>query len=156
MRSTTTQTAPSQPFPARQRGLTKLQLLAALAVVAVIAVVAAPRLLTAVQHAHSPEIVAAEQGVSDIEQALQRYRQDNGSYPSNEQGLLALILKPTRAPVPKGWQTGGYVERLPRDPWGNPYQYRLSEDGTQAEVFSFGAKGPDEGDDSDTIIRAKH
>ena len=159
MRSTQSPIAPIAPAQisiARQRGLTKVQLLVALAVIAVIAVVAAPRLLSVVNHVHNPEIISAEQNLNDIEQALQTYRQDNGRYPSNEQGLLALIIKPSRAPVPKGWKTGGYIDRLPRDPWGHPYQYRLSEDGAQFDVFSFGAKGPDEGDDSDTVIRAKH
>ena len=51
------------------------------------------------------------------------------------------------------WQIGGYLYRLPRDPWGHPYQYRVSEDGEQIDVFSFGAKGPDGGEESDTIVR---
>ncbi len=155
MRSSPT-IAPLLPSPARQRGLTKVQLLAALIVIAVIAVVAAPRLLSVVHHAHNPEIISAEENINNIEQALQHYRQDNGHYPSNEQGLLALIINPNRAPLAKRWQTGGYIDRLPRDPWSHPYQYRVSEDGSQFDVFSYGAKGPDEGDDSETIIRSKH
>lgn len=156
---------PTSPSPSRslfrfyalQRGLSKLQMLTILAVVAVLAVVAAPRLINAVHHAHSPQIVTAEQDLTEIAKGLEVYKQDNGRYPSNEQGLLALIIKPGRAPVPKDWKTGGYLERLPRDPWGNVYQYRLSAEGDIVDVFSFGANGPDEGDDSPAVIRVgKH
>jgi len=143
-------------FHALQRGLSKLQMLTALAVIAVLAIVAAPRLMTAVNHAHNPDIVTAEQDIGEIEKALQLYKQDIGRYPTTEQGLLALIVKPTRAPVPKDWKTGGYIDRLPRDPWGHPYQYRLNGEGDGFDVFSFGAHGPDEGDDNPGVIRSKH
>jgi general secretion pathway protein G len=160
MRSNTTQPAPRLSTFAhvfsRQRGWSKFQLLAAIAVIAVIVGVAVPRLITAFKHSHHPDVIAAEQNINEINLALQRYHQDNGRYPSNQQGLLALILKPQQAPLAKNWQTGGYIERLPRDPWGHPYQYRLSDDEQQADVFSFGAKGPDEGDDSDSVIHARH
>lgn len=141
-------------FYALQRGLTKFQLLAAIVVIAVIAIVAAPRLMTAVNHAHNPDIVSAEQDLASIQKALADYKQDNGVYPSNEQGLLALVIKPGRAPVPKEWKTGGYIDRLPRDPWGHSYQYRLSAEGDSFDVFSFGAHGPDEGDDNPGVVRA--
>jgi len=58
--------------------------------------------------------------------------------------------------VPKEWKTGGYLDRLPRDPWGNTYQYQLSEDGNSFDVFSFGAAGPDEGVDHAGVVRGKH
>jgi len=157
MRSTITR-APHRPLlPSRQRGLTKFQLLAALAVLAVILIVAAPRLMSVVNHAHNPDIMVAEQDIGEIEKALQLYKQDNGAYPSTEQGLLALVIKPSRAPAPKEWKTGGYIDRLPRDPWGHPYQYRLMDEGAAFDVFSFGANGPDEGDDNPGVIRGgKH
>jgi len=161
MRSKTTQSAPRLPTPVRtfidQYGLTKLQMLVALVVIAIIAMVAVPRLHTAINHTHTPEIVTAEQDIDAINLGLQAYKQDNIRYPSQEQGLLALIIKPARPPATPHWKTGGYIERLPRDPWGHSYQYRLSEDEEKTDVFSFGAKGPDAGDDSDTIVRgSKH
>jgi general secretion pathway protein G len=156
MRSTNPQPDRRSPLLSRQRGLSKFQLIAAIAVIAVIAIVAAPRLMTAVSHAHSPQIVTTEQDIAEIEKGLQLYKQDNGRYPSTEQGLLALIVKPGRAPVPKEWKTGGYLDRLPRDPWGNAYAYRVADDGDSFDVFSFGAHGPDDGDDNAGVIRAKH
>lgn len=152
-------TRPVSPtrFYALQRGLSKLQMLTVLAVVAVLAIVAVPRLMSVVSHAHNPDIVVAEQDIGEIEKALQLYKQDNGVYPSTEQGLLALVIKPSRAPAPKEWKTGGYIDRLPRDPWGHPYQYRLMDEGAAFDVFSFGAHGPDEGDDNPGVIRGgKH
>lgn len=157
MRSSSQQSSSHLPSSFRmlpqQRGLTRLQLLVALAVVAIIAAVAVPRLVDVFTHAHKPEVVAAEKDIDAIALGLQHYKRDTGDYPSSEQGLLALIVKPTRSPVPMKWQVGGYLDRLPRDPWGHPYQYRVSEDGQEIDVFSFGAKGPDGGEDSDSIVR---
>ena len=137
----------------RQRGWTKFQLIAAIGVAIVIAAVAVPRLVSSFTHAHSSEIVTAEQDIDAIHKALQQYKESTGVFPTTEQGLLALIIKPTRSPVPKNWQTGGYIDRLPRDPWGNTYQYRLNEDGKDFELFSYGANGPDIDENSDTVIR---
>lgn len=142
------------PDQASQRGLTRFQFIVAVAVLAVIAVVAVPRLIQAVNHVHSPEVVAAERDLAALKKGLRLYQQDNGRYPTSEQGLLALIIKPGRAPVPAHWQTGGYLDRLPRDPWGRPYQYRLLEDDSGFDVFSFGPAGP-EGSGED-IIRGTH
>jgi len=155
MRSTCTQAAPLTPARTMetQRGLSKLQLLLALVLMAIIAALTLPYLSKVYKHVHNPEITAAELQVDAIKMGLQQYKHDNQHYPSNEQGLLALIIKPSREPVAEHWRTGGYVERLPRDPWGNPYQYRLSEDGQAIDVFSFGVKGPDGGDESDSIVR---
>lgn len=158
-RTVTRPVSPTQlltQFFSLQRGLSKLQMLTALAIIAVVAIVAAPRLINVVNHAHSPQIVTAEQDIAEIEKGLQLYKQDNGRYPTTEQGLLALIVKPGRAPVPKEWKTGGYLDRLPHDPWGNAYAYRVSADGDSFDVFSFGAHGPDEGDDNAGVIRGKH
>lgn len=157
MRSSRQQSAPHLPFSLRmqrqQRGLTRLQLLVTLMVVAIIAVVAVPHVVHLFMHAQKPEVIVAEKDIDAINLGLQRYKKDNGDYPSNEQGLLALIIKPNRSPVPMKWKIGGYLDRLPRDPWGHPYQYRVSEDGQQIDVFSFGAKGPEGGEDSDSIVR---
>ena len=139
-----------------QQGRTRLIIVIVLAFLALLAAWGVPKVIDAINHAHSPEIVTTEKDLAAIEQALQLYQKDNGRYPGAEQGLLALIIKPVKAPVPKNWKTGGYIDRLTRDPWGNPYQYRATEDGSEYAVFSFGAAGPDGGDESDTIIRGRH
>ena len=67
--------------------------------------------------------IAAKQDIGTIMQALKLYRLDNGRYPTQDQGLNALIQKPSTDPIPNNWKDGGYLERLPNDPWGNGYKY---------------------------------
>jgi general secretion pathway protein G len=84
-------------------------------------------------------IVAAKQDIAAIRQALNLYRLDNVSYPSTEQGLQALVEKPTSGPIPGNWKSGGYLERLPSDPWGTPYQYLNPGLRGEIDIFSLGA-----------------
>jgi general secretion pathway protein G len=115
---------------------------------------ALPRLMTSIYKQHNSQAATAQQDMVAIVQGLIAYRHDNGNYPSAEQGLLALILKPTRGPAANGWQTGGYIDRLPHDPWGHPYQYRIDENGQNYQVFSYGPAGP-KGDDRNSRIFAR-
>lgn len=124
-----------------------------LAVLAVAAALFLPRLVTKISHDHSPQAQAALADLRAIDAGLQQYRKDNGRYPSTQQGLLALVIKPVREPVPAGWQTGGYVERLPRDPWGNPYQYEADDDGTSFQLFSLADAGINGSPDDAQVIR---
>lgn len=123
-----------------------------LTVLAVAAALLLPRLITYTTRNASPQARTAVADMRAIAAGLEQYRQDNGRYPSAAQGLLALAVKPVRAPVPQGWQTGGYVDRLPRDPWGHSYQYRVDDDGSAYTLFSFGTAGPEDGDDAPGII----
>lgn len=147
---------PSRRHPAflfLQRGLARLRWILVLTVLAVAAALLVPPLVTRFNHEHSPQALVAEKDMKAIAAGLERYRQDNGRYPSTQQGLLALVIKPVRAPAADGWQLGGYVERLPRDPWGNPYQYQADEDGASYELYCFGQTGPEAGEDDDYVIR---
>lgn len=156
MRRIVTRSVSLARFYVLQRGLRTWYRWAILVVVTVLAIVAAPRLIHAVYPTHSPQTVTVEQDLAAIAIGLQLYKQDNGRYPTNQQRLLALIIKPSRAPIPQDWQTGGYLERLPRDPWGHTYQYRLAADEQSFEVFSFGPNGQNENDDSPNMIHGKH
>jgi general secretion pathway protein G len=86
-------------------------------------------------------LVAAKNDIAAISQALKLYRLDNGRYPTSEQGLSAMVSKPTLAPIPPNWKPNGYLERLPKDPWGNPYQYLNPGLRGEIDIFSFGADG---------------
>jgi general secretion pathway protein G len=96
--------------------------------------------------------IAAKQDISSLMQALKLYHLDNQRYPSTEQGLQALVTRPTSAPLANNWKPGGYIERLPKDPWGNPYQYINPGLHGEIDVFSFGADGAPGGEGNDADI----
>jgi len=96
--------------------------------------------------------IAAKQDIASLMQALKLYRLDNQRYPSTEQGLQALVARPASAPLAPNWKTGGYVERLPRDPWGNPYQYLNPGLHGELDVFSLAADGAPGGEGNDADI----
>ncbi len=124
-------------------GLTLLRLLALLAIIGLLASWALSKLPDSVKHTQPPKVTAAYKDITGILQGLDKYQKAHGYYPTSEQGLLALVVKPQRGPVPEDWKTGGYVSRLPRDPWGNTYQYRVVND-KQVEVYSYGDKSTNE------------
>lgn len=96
--------------------------------------------------------MAAKQDIASLMQALKLYRLDNQRYPVTEQGLQALVTQPTIAPLASNWKAGGYVERLPKDPWGNPYQYLKPGVHGEIDIFSLGADGAPGGEGNDADI----
>ena len=95
----------------------------------------------------------AQADISVLEQAIETYRLDNLSFPTDQQGLQALVSLPAGLAQPERYRQGGYVRRLPEDPWGNPYQYRReSARGGQFDVWSFGADGKEGGDGNDADL----
>ena len=97
-------------------------------------------------------IAAAKQDIFTIMQSLKLYKLDNRRYPTTEQGLAALVQKPSQAPVPQSWSAGGYLEKLPNDPWGQPYQYLNPGLHGEIDVMSFGADGQPGGQGADADI----
>jgi general secretion pathway protein G len=119
------------------------------AILAVLAALIVPRVMSRPDEAR---VVAARQDIGALLQALKLYRLDNLRYPRTEQGLGALVERPTLAPVPPNWKPGGYLERLPRDPWGHPYQYLSPGLRGEIDVFSLGADGAPGGEGFDADI----
>jgi general secretion pathway protein G len=119
-------------------GFTLIEVLVVIVILGILAAVIVPNV---VGRAHDARVSAAKQDVATLSQALAMYKLDNSRIPTVEQGLKALTEKPTLAPLPNNWRSGGYIPRLPNDPWGNAYQY--SNPGLRGEfdVFSFGADG---------------
>jgi general secretion pathway protein G len=113
-----------------------------------------PKFVSSFYKQHNTKAAIAQQDMAAIVQGLTDYRRDNGIYPDVGQGLLALVLKPTRGSAANGWKMGGYIDRLPRDPWGHSYQYRFDEAAQTYQMFSYGPAGPDAGDDSDSLLFA--
>jgi len=134
---------------ARIRAFTLIEVMVVVAILAVLAALIVPKVMSRPDEAR---VVAARQDIASLLQALKLYRLDNLRYPTTEQGLGALVTRPTLAPVPPNWKPGGYLERLPRDPWGHPYQYLSPGLHGEVDVFSFGADGAPGGEGFDADI----
>jgi len=129
------------------RGFTLIELMVVLVIIGVLAALIVPNVLDRTDDARE---TAARTDVTNIMQALKLYRLDNLHYPTAEQGLQALIAKPSSAPVPPNWRP--YLEKLPNDPWGRPYQYLNPGIKGEVDVMSFGADGQAGGEGKDADI----
>jgi general secretion pathway protein G len=132
-----------------QRGFTLLEVMVVIVILGILAALVVPKIISRPDEAR---VIAAKQDIASLMQALKLYRLDNQRYPSTEQGLQALVAKPTSAPIPLNWKQGGYVERLPNDPWGGTYQYLNPGVRGEIDVFSYGADAAPGGEGNDTDI----
>lgn len=130
-------------------GFTLIEIMVVVVIIAILAALIVPKVMSRPDEAR---IVAARQDISTLMQALKLYRLDNLRYPTTEQGLASLVSRPSLPPVPSNWKTGGYVERLPKDPWGNAYQYLHPGLRGEVDVFSFGADGAPGGEGVDADV----
>jgi general secretion pathway protein G len=121
------------------RGFTLIEVMVVVVILGVLAALIVPRVMGRQDDA---KIVAAKADIGSIRQALQLYQIDNQQYPSTEQGLKALVTKPEAGPIPPNWKAGGYLSKLPVDPWQRPYLYvNPGVKGPDYDVFSYGADG---------------
>ena len=117
-------------------------------IIGILGALVVPKLLNRTGEAR---ITGARVDISTMMQALKLYKLDNQRYPTTDQGLQALLEKPTTGPAANGWKAGGYIEKLPKDPWGNNYQYLAPGVKGEIDVYSLGADGQPGGtaDDAD-------
>lgn len=132
---------------ARQAGFTLIELMVVLVIIGVLAALIVPNVL---DRADDARATAARTDVNNLMQALKLYRLDNQRYPTTEQGLQALVARPATPPVPANWKP--YVEKLPNDPWGRPYQYLNPGVNGEIDVMSFGADGQPGGEGNNADI----
>jgi general secretion pathway protein G len=119
-------------------GFTFIEIMVVVAILAILAALVVPRIMGRTDDAKR---TAAKVQIRNIEGALQLYKLDNGVYPSTEQGLKALIEKPSVGVIPKKWKFGGYIPKLPEDPWANPYKYLSPSPKGEYELISLGTDG---------------
>ena len=133
------------------RGFTLIEVMVVLVILGILATLVVPRIMSRPDEAR---IIAAKQDINSIGQALKLYRLDNQGYPTTDQGLQALVAKPSAPPAPPNWKTGGYLDRLPKDPWGNEYKYLNPgvKNTNDVDVFSLGADGAPGGEGNDADV----
>lgn len=131
------------------RGFTLIEIMVVVVIMGILAALVVPKLMGRTDDAR---VTAARQDIATVMQSLKLYKLDNQRYPTTEQGLKALIEKPTVGPEARGWKTGGYLDKLPKDPWGNPYQYLSPGIKGEVDVFSYGADGQAGGTGNDADI----
>ena len=132
-----------------QQAFTLIEVMIVVVILGILAAVVIPRILDRPDQARQS---AAKSDIAVIMQQLKLYRLDNTFYPSTDQGLQALTVKPTTNPIPMNWKQGGYLERLPNDPWGRPYLYLNPGVKGEIDVMSYGADGQPGGEGNNADI----
>lgn len=122
----------------RYSGFTLIEIMVVVVILGILAALIVPKVMSRPDDA---KMIAALHDVGAIAQALKLYRLDNNAYPTTDQGLQALVQRPTTQPIPPNWKSGGYLDRLPKDPWGHDYQFLNPGLHGEIDVFSLGADG---------------
>jgi len=122
----------------KAKGFTLIEVMVVVVILGILAALIVPKIMSRPEQAR---MVKVKQDILAIQSALDLYKLDNGTYPSTDQGLLALVKKPTISPVPFNWKSDGYLQDLPVDPWNQVYQYM--NDNEKLRIFSYGPKGKD-------------
>ncbi|HEU5281361.1 MAG TPA: type II secretion system major pseudopilin GspG [Gammaproteobacteria bacterium] len=119
-------------------GFTLIEVMVVVVILGILAAFIVPKIMSRPEQAR---MVKVKQDILAIQSALDLYKLDNGFYPSTDQGLQALVTEPTDPPLPSNWKSDGYLDELPLDPWGQPYQY--IDEGEKAKIYSDGPGGKD-------------
>lgn len=135
---------------ARQAGFTLVEIMVVVIIIGLLAGIVVPNVMDNLDKAN---IQKARADFSSLQTALKLYRIDNFTYPTTEQGLEALVSKPSIAPVPRQYKESGYIDNLTKDPWGNDYQYMSpADDNKEYDIYSLGADGVSGGEGQNADI----
>ncbi len=119
-----------------QRGFSLIEIMVVVVILGILAALVVPKIISRPDEAR---VVKAKQDVLAIQNALELYKLDNGFYPSTDQGLLALVEKPSSSPIPRDWKA--YLKTVPKDPWGRDYIYLNPGQHSDIDVYTNGADG---------------
>ncbi len=119
-----------------QRGFTLIEVMVVVVILGILAAIVVPKVMDRPDVAR---VTKAKQDIRALESSLNLYKLDNYNYPSTDQGLEALVNKPAGSPEARNWKAGGYLDRLPKDPWGNDYQYLSPGVHGSIDIYSLGA-----------------
>ena len=133
------------------RGFTLIEIMVVLIIIGLLAGIVVPRLMGRTEEAKRTK--AAVQ-IKNFQSALDLYRLDSGIYPSTDQGLQALVEKPAVGEIPRNWKDGGYIDKIPKDPWGDNYIYLSPGVHGDYDLYSYGADGEEGGDGKDADIQS--
>ena len=120
----------------KQRGFTLIEIMVVVVILGILAAILVPKIMNRPEQVR---VVKAKQDILAIESALKLYKLDNGVYPTTDQGLKALVDKPSSDPIPQNWERGGYLKEMPIDPWNHTYQY-INDNG-DIKIFTYGPNG---------------
>jgi general secretion pathway protein G len=134
-----------------QRGFTFVEIMVVVAILAILAAIVVPRIMGRTDEA---KITAAKVQMRNVEGALKLYKLDTGKYPPTEHGLEALVTKPTSGKAPKNWRKGGYLQAVPKDPWGTPFVYLSPGVHDDYDLVSNGSDGEPGGEGEDADIQS--
>jgi type II secretion system protein G len=133
----------------RQSGFTLIEILVVVVILGILAALVVPQVMGRPDQA---KVTVAKTDITAIGASLDMYKLDNGNYPSTQQGLEALVKKPSGSPAAKNWNKDAYLKKLPVDPWGNPYQYLSPGTKGKVDLYSLGADGKEGGTEHDADI----
>jgi general secretion pathway protein G len=133
----------------RDRGFTLIEIMVVIFIIALLAALVVPKIIGRTEEAKR---TAAMTQIREFENALSLYHLDSGSYPTTEQGLDGLVKKPSLPPEPNNYKKGGYISKIPKDPWGHPYVYLSPGNHGDFDIMSYGADGARGGKDNNKDI----
>lgn len=125
------------------KGFTLIEVMVVVVILGILAALVVPKIMSRPDDAR---LAKARQDIRTIEAALNLYKLDNYVYPTTDQGLEALVTKPTIPPEPRQWKSGGYLDRLPQDPWGRNYLFLQPGQKSDIDIYSLGADGQQGGE----------